>query len=218
MAMRNGGFFTQFKRRQARGVAPLDITAIDVRAQLIVGALWGTAITNVTNASPAVITAAGHGLTTGQRVLQLGVGGATGVNGMARANVIDADNYSLIDIDTGLPINTPGVYTSGGRSINIDSPEFLSSIPAGDRGASSATAMAAVDFNAQSYLTATSPISIASVAANTYRIVLFRRETGDPATANLIAFQTAGTNLPIVVGSGSPTVSVALDSLGIGQL
>lgn len=217
MAMRTGGFFTQFKRRQARGVAPINVTTADIRAQLIVGALWGTPITAVTNASPAVITAVGHGLTTGQRVLQLGVGGATGVNGMARANVIDADTYSLVDIDTGLPINTPGVYTSGGRSINIDSPEFLSSIPSGDRGASSG-AMGSVDFNAQAYLTATSPIAIASVAAETYRIVLFRRETGDPATDNLIAFQIAGTNLPIVVGSGSPTVNVALDSLGIGQL
>ena len=217
MAMRTGGFFTQFKRRQGRGVAPINVTTADLRAQLITIGTWGTAITGVTNASPAVITAVGHGLTTGQRVLQVGVGGATGVNGMARAVVLTADTYSLIDLDTGLPINTPGVYTSGGRSINISSPEFLSSIPSGDRGASS-SAIAGVDFNAESYMIGTSPIAIASVAAGTYQLVLFRRETGSAATDNLIAFQTAGTNLPLVVGSGSPTVNVTLDSLGIGQL
>src|SRR5688572_27843977 len=38
-------------------------------------------LTNATNASPIIVTSAGHGLTTGSRVTITGVGGNTAANG-----------------------------------------------------------------------------------------------------------------------------------------
>jgi hypothetical protein len=65
-------------------------------------------VTGATNASPIVVTSAGHGLTTGTRVTLSGVGGNTAANGTFEATRIDADTFSL-DGSAG-----NGAYTSGG--------------------------------------------------------------------------------------------------------
>lgn len=65
-------------------------------------------ITNVTAATPPVVTDVDHGLATGQTIDVAGVGGTTGVNGVHTVTVIDADHFSL-DGATGT-----GAYTSGG--------------------------------------------------------------------------------------------------------
>lgn len=65
-------------------------------------------ITGATNASPIVITCAGHGLTTGARVTITGVGGNTAANATWVVTRIDANTFSL-DGSTG-----NGAYTSGG--------------------------------------------------------------------------------------------------------
>ena len=65
-------------------------------------------ITGATNASPIVITSTAHGLSTGNRVNNTGVGGNTNANGAHTITRVSADTFSL-DGSTG---NAP--YTSGG--------------------------------------------------------------------------------------------------------
>jgi hypothetical protein len=64
-------------------------------------------VTGATNASPIVITSAGHGLATGSVVTISGVGGNTAANTTAVVTVIDANTFSI-------PVAGNGAYTSGG--------------------------------------------------------------------------------------------------------
>lgn len=65
-------------------------------------------VTGATNASPIVITSAGHGLTTGTRVTITGVVGNTAANGTFVITNLSANTFSL-DGSTG-----NGAYVSGG--------------------------------------------------------------------------------------------------------
>lgn len=65
-------------------------------------------ITGATNASPIVITSAGHGLTTGTTITISGVGGNTAANGTFIVTYVDGNSFSL-NSTTG-----SGAYTSGG--------------------------------------------------------------------------------------------------------
>lgn len=65
-------------------------------------------VTDATNASPIVVTSAGHGLSTGTRVTITGVGGNTAANGTFKITRVNDDTFSL-DGSTG-----NGAYTSGG--------------------------------------------------------------------------------------------------------
>lgn len=69
-----------------------------------------TAVTGATNASPIVITAASHGLETGNRVVISSVGGNTAANGTFTITKVNANSFSL-DGSTG-----NGAYTSGGTA------------------------------------------------------------------------------------------------------
>lgn len=73
------------------------------------------AITNVTQANPAVVTSAGHGMSTGTTTDISSVGGMTEVNGNSyRINVLSSSTFELVGVDsTGY-----GVYTSGGTAIH----------------------------------------------------------------------------------------------------
>jgi hypothetical protein len=66
------------------------------------------AVTNATNATPVVVTAAAHGLATGSVVLLTGVGGNGGANGSFTVTVVDANTFSL-NGSAGA-----GAYTAGG--------------------------------------------------------------------------------------------------------
>ncbi len=65
-------------------------------------------ITGATNASPIVITSAGHGLQTGMKVTVANVGGNTAANGTFTVTYVGANTFSL-DGSSG-----NGAYTSGG--------------------------------------------------------------------------------------------------------
>lgn len=69
------------------------------------------AVTAATNASPIVITAASHGLVTGDRVAIAGVTGNTAANGTWTVTVVNATTFSL-DGSTG-----NGAFTGGGSGI-----------------------------------------------------------------------------------------------------
>jgi hypothetical protein len=68
-------------------------------------------ITDITNANPAVVTDATHGLSDGDTVQITGVVGMTEVNGgVYVVEALTADTYALIDVDS----TAYGEYASGG--------------------------------------------------------------------------------------------------------
>jgi hypothetical protein len=74
-------------------------------------------ITGITTATPAVVTAASHGLTDGDRVVITKVVGTIGPEVNNQTFVVDvtsANAFALYDV-YGLPITTVGSYTSGGQ-------------------------------------------------------------------------------------------------------
>jgi hypothetical protein len=73
------------------------------------------AITGATNATPIVVTATGHGFTTGDVVVIGGVGGNLAANNVWKIVTVDANSFSLRDVKDG-STNSVGsaAYTSGG--------------------------------------------------------------------------------------------------------
>lgn len=80
-----------------------------------------TNITAATKANPCQITAAAHGLTTGDRVFIKSVGGMTEINNLQFiVTVIDVDTFTLDDINsTGYT-----TYTSGGTVVEFQGIEY----------------------------------------------------------------------------------------------
>lgn len=75
-------------------------------------------ITGATQANPGVITAVGHGYSTGNRILISSVGGMTQLNGNSYLVVkLGVDTFSLTTL-AGVPVNTStyGAYTAGGTA------------------------------------------------------------------------------------------------------
>lgn len=78
-------------------------------------------ITGITNASPGVVTSVGHPLVTGDLIHIYGVTGMEEANGDFEVTVIDADTFSLKDIDTGVVIDSTswGVYLTDGTAKKV---------------------------------------------------------------------------------------------------
>lgn len=75
-------------------------------------------ITGITTATPAVVTSAGHGYTSGQRIVITKLAGALGDelnDNTYVVQVLTVNTYALYDI-YGIPITTVGTYTSGGQA------------------------------------------------------------------------------------------------------
>ncbi len=72
-------------------------------------------ITGATNASPIVITSAGHGLANGQIVSITGVAGNPAANGMRKVTEATADTFALVDPATDRAIAGNGGYAGGGN-------------------------------------------------------------------------------------------------------
>ena len=111
-----GGAGNEFSKSthngQANGIADLNGNTWELGLGMTAIAA-GKTITGVTQANPAVVTATGHGYTTGDVVMILSVVGMTEINNIIhQITVIDADNYSLDGVDaTGYT-----AYTSAGSS------------------------------------------------------------------------------------------------------
>jgi hypothetical protein len=81
----------------------------------------GKNVTAITQASPCVVTAVGHGYTTGQEVYLTGISGMTQLNGRNfKITVLTADTFSL-QYRNGNNVNSTayGAYTSGGVSERV---------------------------------------------------------------------------------------------------
>ncbi len=82
-------------------------------------------ITGITTATPAVVTSASHGLSSGQRVVITKVIGSIGQelnNNTYVIQVLSANTFALYDI-YGVPITTVGTYGSSGQ-ITLTGPEL----------------------------------------------------------------------------------------------
>lgn len=103
----NPGSFGRFRKMQKDG--PIEQKSIHAFED----AGMAQVITGITQANPAVVTVAGHGLTTGQSVLIESVSGMTEINGQwSEITVLDADTFEMDWIDsTGYT-----AYSSGGTA------------------------------------------------------------------------------------------------------
>lgn len=89
----------------------LDGTLVDTAVKTISG---------VTNATPGVITATGHGGANDDIALVLNVGGAIGVNQLGRMANVTANTFTLKTMGPeALDVAAGGAYTSGGCVVNL---------------------------------------------------------------------------------------------------
>ncbi|MHC4880502.1 MAG: FG-GAP-like repeat-containing protein, partial [Planctomycetota bacterium] len=84
----------------------------------IVGGAGSTPVTDATNASPIVVTASGHGLSTGDLVRVSGVVGNETANGVHSITVLDANSFELVGSFGS------GAYTSGGQVFALVDPRL----------------------------------------------------------------------------------------------
>lgn len=108
-----------------------------IKAMLIDKAQADTAIkaiTNVTNATPMVATAASHGFQNGDIVCMAGVGGCTAANGTWKAAGVTTNTFQLTTVKDGLNSTGNGAYTSGGAAIDLTLTATIADINAGRVG------------------------------------------------------------------------------------
>lgn len=80
----------------------------DFKEYTLLSAVTPQAATSSTDASPAVVTKASHGLSTGDRVLIFGHTTNTTVNGIFDVVRLNANTFTIKDINTGAAINGAG--------------------------------------------------------------------------------------------------------------
>lgn len=185
------------KAKQKFLQADLDWLVDDIKVVLVDLVDYGVAITNATNATPIVITATSHGLSTGNRVVITGVGGNTAANGVWTITVTDANTFSL-DGSVG-----NGAYTSGGFVVKIGTHEFLSDVPAGARVATSGNlaSKTATDGVADA-----ADVTFSAVTGDQSEALVIYKDTGVAGTSPLIAYIDAATGLPVTPNGGDITV------------
>jgi len=78
-------------------------------------------VTGVTQATPGVVTSAGHGYSTGDEVFFDSIGGMTELNGQFYLiNVLDINSFTIKDVDgNGIDTTVFSAYTSGGTVAKI---------------------------------------------------------------------------------------------------
>jgi hypothetical protein len=203
-------WFTKLKQKFGTNAAfDLSSAGVNVKALLIDMAQLTNQITAVTNATPAQITSATHGLTTGDKVIIAGIVGSTGANGYWTVTVVDANNFT---IDNG---SNPGAYTSGGSILRLSVDEFLSAIPAGARAATSAN-LTTKTFNSLGVWDADDTTFGTVATGPICRGVILYRDTGVAGTSNLIVWIDNATNLPVTPNGG--TVNLQFSASGIHAL
>ena len=197
--------YSRAKKKFLDGV--IDLLVDDIKVRLLDLNDIGTAITGVTNASPAVVTATAHGLSNGTRVAVVGVGGTTAVNRLEALIAGSTTNtFNLTDLD-GNAINGNGAYTSGGRVINLDAPEFASELTSAvvatsSNLASKTTSVAGV-FDA-------ADITITGVTGDPIEAFEIIKDTGTPSTSARIYLglrNAAGSDISFTPNGGDCTIT-----------
>lgn len=186
-----------------------NLSTADVRVILVDLEDYGLAITGATNANPIVITSAGHGLSSGQRVEIVGVLGNTAANGEFFITVLDANTFSLQSKADGSNVAGNGAYTSGGFIIPLTAHENLEDVPAGARVAVS-TALQSPLFSDGVF--DADDIVITGVSGDGTEMAIVYKHTGNETTARLM-YTLFGNFTP----NGS-NVNVQFPSNGIGAV
>ena len=174
----------------------VNLEADTIKAVLLDLDDYGVAITAASNASPISITAAGHGLSTGNRVMIARVGGNTNANGVWVVTVVDANTFTL-DGSSG-----NAAYTSGGRVIKLGADSFLLDIPAAARVATSA-ALASKTFTAGVFDAADTVFTAAS--GDPSEGVAIFEDTGAAGTSRLLSIsdrKADGTAFSVIPNGG----------------
>lgn len=118
--------------RQAFAEGEVDWVDDDINVSLVDLNDIAEVITGATNATPIVVTSAGHGYSNGDVVSISGVGGNTAANGRFRVANVSTDTFELTDYNTGANVAGNGAYTSGGFSVNLTTPQYWDEVSAGE--------------------------------------------------------------------------------------
>lgn len=169
-------------------------------------------ITAATNATPIVITAASHGYTNGDVVLQFGVGGNTAANGIFKIKNTTTNTYELTDLND-VNVAGNGAYTSGGRVINLTAPDNLDDVAAGGRVAVSG---ALAGKTVTGGVADANDVTFTSVTGDPCEALIIYKHTGTESTSRLIGvIAGSATGLPVTPNGGD--ITVAWDS-GVNRI
>ena len=108
-----------YRSKLSGGAASSSVTTGVVEANHTIRAIPAATvtITGATNATPIVVTAAAHGLVTGDAISISGITGNTNANGYFRITRLTADTFSLQNYSTGADIAGNGAY--GGTPVAV---------------------------------------------------------------------------------------------------
>lgn len=95
----------------------------DLKEYTIFDAVTPQTVTSSTDASPSVVTKVAHGLATGDRILIIGHGTNLAINGIFDVVKVDADTFTLKDINTKAAINGTGSSGAGSGGIMMTAPK-----------------------------------------------------------------------------------------------
>lgn len=176
------------------------------------------AITGATNATPIAITCTGHGLSTGDLVAIVQVGGNTAANGKFAVTVSDANTFTLQDIATGANIAGSGAYTSGGLMVPLSQTglDNLNDITAAARCAAGGTSGNLSGKSVTNGVFDCDDVALTGVTAPSGgspcdAIFLFK-DSGTESTSPLFLLldQNGGTGLPVTPNGGG--INIAFSS------
>lgn len=96
----------------------------DTKSYTVWDSVLPVTITSSTDATPIVITATGHGFTTGDLVQIFGHATNIAANGIYKITVIDANTFSLQDLNSGANIAGSGAGAGSGGVV-VKAPKIL---------------------------------------------------------------------------------------------
>lgn len=184
------------------------------------------AITNATNATPIAITCTSHGLSSGDLVNIVQVGGNLAANGRFEIAVSDANTFTLKDITTGASVAGTGAYTSGGLMVPIGSTALdnldditAAAIPAAGGTSANATTKTVTngvfDCDDLTFTGVTAPSGGSTVDA-----IFAYKDTGTASTSKLFLLldQNGGTGLPLTPNGGNVTVTFSSGTYKVASI
>jgi len=184
------------------------------------------AITNATNATPIVVTCTGHGLSSGDLVSQVAVGGNANANGRFAVTVSDANTYSLQDITTGANIAGSGAYTSGGLMVplSLTSLDNVNDITAAARPAAGGTSANLSSKSVTNGVFDAADVTLTGVTAPsggaTCDAIMIYKDTGTESTSPifLLLDQNGGTGLPVTPNGGDIAIAFSNGTYKIASI
>lgn len=159
-------------------------------------------ITNATNATPIVVTANSHGFSEDDIVSIYGVGGNAAANGVFKIANVTTNTFEL-QTRAGANVAGSGAYTSGGRVMNLTSPDFIDDIASGGRIAT-ATLGSKTKTNG---VADAGDVTFSAVSGDVSEALIIWKDTGVESTSPLIAFIQSATGLPVTPNGGDISIT-----------